>query len=169
MLKCRLIDKKKYVIADLSIECSGSEYNALQAFAIFCVLFWACGLPLISFALLRPVRSELRQLKKGDQLPGFQQHLKDFYAPYKPAYWYFEVVEYAKKLLLIGIIPAIQSNVVGTVIAMLLVNVHLILLLKMEPTFPGCVFERFALHCNFDFGVVENGCSAFIGADGRRV
>jgi hypothetical protein len=105
----------------------------LRAFAITWVLFWACGLPLITFALLRPVRSELRQLQKGDQLRGFQQHLKDFYTPYRPACWYFEVVEYAKKLLLIGIIPACQSNVVGAAIAMLLVNVHLMLLLKMEP------------------------------------
>jgi hypothetical protein len=135
VLKCRFIDGKKYVIADLSIECSGlsSEYSALRAFAIAWVVFWACGLPLVTFALLRPVRSELRQLQKGDHLPGFQQHLKDFYTPYKPAYWYFEVVEYAKKLLLIGIIPACQSNVVGAAIAMLFVNVYLAMLLKMEP------------------------------------
>ena len=80
VLKCRFIDGQKYVSADLSIECSGlsSEYSALRAFAIFWVLFWACGLPLVTFALLRPVRSELRQFQKGDQVPGFQQYLKDF-------------------------------------------------------------------------------------------
>jgi hypothetical protein len=134
VLKCRTIDSIPYVIADLSIECvTGSSYTMLRAFAIFWVLFWACGLPLITLALLWPVRSELRQLHKDDQLPGFQQHLKDFYTPYRPAAWFFEVVEYAKKLLLIGIIPVFSGNVVGAVIAMLVVNVHVALLLKMEP------------------------------------
>jgi hypothetical protein len=82
------------------------------------------------FGLLWPVRSELREMREGDQFPGFQQHLKDFYKPYRPAAWFFEVVEYAKKLLLIGIIPAIQGDVMGAVIAMLVVNVHLTLLLS---------------------------------------
>jgi hypothetical protein len=90
-------------------------------------------LPLISFLLLRPVRSKLRQLKKGDQLHGFQRHLKDLYVPYRPACWYFEVVEYAKKLMLIGILPAFRGDVVGAVIAMLLVNLHFILLLQLKP------------------------------------
>jgi hypothetical protein len=133
VLKCRTIDGVEYVIADLSIMCSGPNYSGLHAFAIFWVLVWACGLPLISFLLLRPVRSELRQLQNGDTLHGFQQHLKDFYAPYRPACWYFEVVEYAKKLLLIGIVPAFSGDVVGAVIAMLLVNLHLVLLLQVKP------------------------------------
>jgi hypothetical protein len=59
--------------------------------------------------------------------------LKDFYKPYRPAAWFFEVVEYAKKFLVIGIIPATQGDVVGAVIAMLVVNVYLVLLVKMEP------------------------------------
>ena len=42
-------------------------------------------------------------------------------------------MEYAKKLLVIGIIPATQGDVVGAVIAMLVVNVYLVLLVKMEP------------------------------------
>jgi hypothetical protein len=130
VLKCRTIDAHQYVIADLSIECSGAGYSTLRAFAIFWVVVWACGMPLIALALLWPVRSQLRN---GAKIPGFQQHLSDFYSPYRPAAWYFEVAEYTKKLLLIGIIPAIQGDVMGAVIAMLIVNVYLILLVKMEP------------------------------------
>jgi len=44
---------------------------------------------------------------------------------------FFEVVEFAKKLLLIGIIPAENGDVVGVVIAVLLVSPHLALLLSM--------------------------------------
>ena len=134
VLKCRTIDGSRYMVADLlSIKCTGSSYSSLHAFAIFWVLFWACGLPLITCALLWPVRSELRQLHNGERLHGFQKHLKDFYSPYKPAAWFFEIVEYAKKLLVIGIIPAMRGNVTGAVIAMFVVNVHLILLLRLEP------------------------------------
>ena len=52
---------------------------------------------------------------------------------------FFEVVEFAKKLLLIGIIPAENGDVVGVVIAVLLVNAYLALLLKMEPFVDVCL------------------------------
>jgi hypothetical protein len=114
VLKCWFIDGQKYVSADLSIECSGfsSEYSALRAFAIFWVLFWACGLPLVTFALLRPVRSELRQFQKGDQSLGSSSTSRiSIHRTNLPiGIWYFEVVEYAKKLLLIGIIRSIKAT-----------------------------------------------------------
>jgi hypothetical protein len=131
-LTCRKIDQAFYVSADVSVSCDSSpEYVALSVFATSLVIFWACGLPLITLRLLWPVRTELR---KGRVVDGFQQHLKDFYSPYKPSMWFFECFDYAKKLLLIGFVPALSdSSVVGAVVALVVVNMYIALLLSVSP------------------------------------
>ena len=150
------------VIADLSIQCSGSEYrlhgsgySTLWVFAIIWVVLWAVGLLLATLGLLWPDRKKLQDVQAQKQLAGPAQHPKDFYTPYRPASWFFEVVEFAKKLLLIGIIPAVNGDVVGAVIAMLLVNFYLALhevgaVCRAAGQFDGGVFECVAFrHLNF--------------------
>jgi hypothetical protein len=129
-LKCREIDGKSYLIADLSITCSGADYNLLQAAAITCVAFWCFGLPMLVVFVLWPERSKLLQ---GLEPRGFSKHLLDFCAPYKPQYWFFESLEFGKKLLLVGVVPAITGNLVGAVVALLIAALHLSLLLAMSP------------------------------------
>jgi hypothetical protein len=130
-LKCRTIDGSPYVIADLSIRCNVAEYEPLRIFAIVCVVGWAFGLPMGAVYLLSRVRS---QLKKGcTPEGGIQKHLSDLFLPYKRSLWYFELVDYAKKLFIVGIIPVLRNDVLGAVVAMLVVNVYLTLLIKIEP------------------------------------
>ena len=129
-LKCRTIDGHDYLAADLSVDCSSSSYQSLQGFAITFVLLWACGLPVLTLALLWPVRAKIQ---KGAALEGFQQHLKDFFAAFRPSMWFFGVAEYATKFLVFGIIPAVSAGVMGAVIAMLVVNGYLALLLVFSP------------------------------------
>jgi hypothetical protein len=59
--------------------------------------------------------------------------LIDLYAPYKPQFWFFESVEYGRKLLLVGVVPAISGNLVGAVIALLITVAHLLLLTAVCP------------------------------------
>ena len=47
--------------------------------------------------------------------------------------WFFGVAEYATKFLVIGIILAVSADVMGAVIAMLVVNGYLALLLVFSP------------------------------------
>jgi hypothetical protein len=129
-LKCRTIDGRDYLAADLSVDCSSSSYQLLQGFAIAFVSLWACGLPILTLALLWPVRAKIQ---KGAALEGFQRHLKDFFAAFRPSMWFFGVAEYLTKFLVIGIIPAMSPDVMGAVIAMLVVNGYLALLLVFSP------------------------------------
>jgi predicted outer membrane repeat protein len=133
-LKCRVIDGQPYVMADLSVMCTGEEYTPVHAVSWVLVVLWACGLPAIATGLLWPARSELRE---GDSPEGFQKHLKGLYSQYKPSWWFFEAVEYTKKLLLVGIIPAISSSegsyLAGAVAALLITNMHVALLLALTP------------------------------------
>ena len=64
---------------------------------------------------------------------GLSEHLQDFYAPYKPQYWFFESLEFGKKLLLVGVVPWISGNLTGAVVALLITTVHLSLVLAMSP------------------------------------
>jgi hypothetical protein len=133
-LKCRVIDGQPYVTADVSVLCTGEEYAPLLAVSWALVALWACGLPAIATGVLWPARSELC---KGDSPAGFQKHLRTIYSPYKPSLWFFEMVEYTKKLLVVGIIPAISSStgsyLAGAVAALLITNIHVALLLALTP------------------------------------
>jgi hypothetical protein len=130
-LKCRQIDGKPYAIADVSVECQGPDYELLFAFSSIWVACWACALPLVVFALLWQHRGTLKHGQKPQS--GIQQHLSEFCAPYKHSVWYFEFLDFAKKLLVIGIIPACRGDVAGAVIAMLVVNAFMALLLMTRP------------------------------------
>ena len=47
--------------------------------------------------------------------------------------WFFGVAEFAMKFLIIGIIPALRADVMGAVIALLVVNGYFALLLVLGP------------------------------------
>jgi hypothetical protein len=129
-LKCRKIDGRELLIADLAIACSGPDYALLPIVAIVCVVFWCFGLPMLAMVLLWPERSNLL---RGHKPSGWSEHLHDLYAPYKPQYWFFESIEYGKKLFLIGVVPVISGNLVGAVIALLITGAYLLLLTALSP------------------------------------
>jgi hypothetical protein len=129
-LKCRRIDRGTYIEADLSIICDGAEYTRLYVCSVVFVVVWGFGLPVGAVRLLWPQRSKLQE---GVKPGGVCAHLEDFYQPFKPQFWFFEAVEFAKKLLLIGVVPAISGNLMGALVALLLVAVYLALLLALSP------------------------------------
>jgi hypothetical protein len=134
-LNCRDIDGVSVLVADLSIRCSGPEYGLLRVVAIVCVTFWCFGLPAIVISLLWPERHNLLQ---GRRPVGLAEHLQDFCAPYKPQYWYFEGLEFGKKLLIVGVVPAINAgggagDLVGALAALLISAVYLSFILAMSP------------------------------------
>jgi hypothetical protein len=130
-LKCQTISTTRYLIAaDLSMKCEGGHYNWLRVFSIVFVVLWDFGLPAMVIFLLWPERGNLLQ---GQKPRGFREHLIDFYTPYKPQFWFFESVEYGRKLLLVGVVPAISGDLIGAVIALLITVAHLLLLTAVCP------------------------------------
>jgi hypothetical protein len=130
-LKCQTISTTRYLVAaDLSMKCEGGHYNWLRVFSIVFVVLWDFGLPAMAIFLLWPERGNLLQ---GQKPRGFREHLIDFYTPYKPQFWFFESVEYGRKLLLVGVVPAISGDLIGAVIALLITVAHLLLLTAVCP------------------------------------
>jgi hypothetical protein len=96
---------------------------------------WCFGLPAAVMALLWPER---KQLQQGRRPGGLGEHLQDFCAPYKPQYWFFESVEFGKKLLLVGVVPAIHGRdqaggLVGALAALLISAAYLSIILSISP------------------------------------
>ncbi|KAH8070333.1 G-protein coupled receptor [Aureococcus anophagefferens] len=64
-------DGKRYLAADLSVECGGPKYAAYEVFAGLMVCVWPVGVPLCFYALLFRVRDKINPLRKL----GFSQSL----------------------------------------------------------------------------------------------
>jgi len=132
-LKCREINGKVYLTEDLSIACNNGqwEYLVVLVLSILGTVLWAVGLPLGTMVFLWPERNKLQQELPLDGLRG---HLTDFHSQYKPHAWFFEGIEYGRKLFLVGIIPALsKGDLWGAVVALFITVAYLVLLVALSP------------------------------------
>ncbi|EGB07107.1 hypothetical protein AURANDRAFT_65159 [Aureococcus anophagefferens] len=146
-------DGKRYLAADLSVECGGPKYAAYEVFAGLMVCVWPVGVPLCFYALLFRVRDKINPLRKlgfskslskstSSSLPTKKERItkalrirdgrphrvcesvKLLYLPYDPEVWYFEVIETIRRLAL----TTVQSLVAPGTAANVLYCVVLVLL-----------------------------------------
>ena len=67
-------------------------------------------------------------------MDGLGGHITDLHSHYKQQYWFFEGIEYARKLLLIGIIPAASKGQLwGAVVALFVIASFSVLLVALSP------------------------------------
>ena len=62
---CHEIDGVKYLIADYSLSCDGSEWLRLLPFAIFMVVFFVIGVPLLLLILLVKNRTAIKKIGRS--------------------------------------------------------------------------------------------------------
>eukprot|EP01051_Picozoa_sp_SAG22_P005755 SAG22_NODE_353_length_11812_cov_58.910783_4_plen_1161_part_00 len=113
---CReLVNGESLLIADYRVQCTvdGSfvgDYTLLFLFCNVLVVLWPIGLPAILFYLM--------QRQKEDILAGDEDTCRKFdfvIGDYKPEYWYWEVIEYGRKLVLSGLIGVIAMVGAGPI------------------------------------------------------
>jgi hypothetical protein len=90
---CITVDGSRYVRADLSIGCDSPSHVSKQGSAVFGIVVCCFGAPLLYWWILRSGQG---------WKDGHCEHLKFFVREYKPRYWYWEIVEIFKKLVLAG-------------------------------------------------------------------
>jgi hypothetical protein len=98
------------------------------------VLLWPIGVPAVLFSLMFRVRTNI---VSGDE--DVTSMFKFLVGDYKPKYWFWEVVELFRKLLLSGILSlvgrgSIAQAVLGTAISFAFFALHLTLLPYKSPT-----------------------------------
>lgn len=120
---CQMLDDGiSYLVADTSLRCTTSKHRAFMVYISVMLLVYTVGIPVLSLWCLSQNRDIVQ---KGSSCPEDFDKLNIFeslWEPYKPQVYYFELVEYARRLTLTGLLiflfPETSTNLF--VIAVLL-------------------------------------------------
>ena len=102
-----------YLRADYSVDCDSSDYTSIYSLAIIMVLVYPIGIPLIYFVMLYKNREKLDPQKFFTEMSLLEaifqrrkeiNYLKFLYEAYLPNFWWTEVMECLRKLLLTGFV-----------------------------------------------------------------
>ena len=115
-------DGDYYLVADYSINCASPYMKFARVWASFMILLYPIGITLLYFWLLYKKRNEIvhRNDSDGrDTISGQKTSvitLKCLYESYKPKFWYFEIVETSRRLMLTGVLSITNAGNSGQVI-----------------------------------------------------
>ena len=111
---------------DYAVECASSEHQTARAFAATLVVFFAIGLPVLYLILL--VRANSKDKPGSSSLIGFISE------DYQPRYFFWEVLECGRKLLLTGFSVFFGAgSITQAVLGMLITLVHLLAIAWLRP------------------------------------
>jgi len=100
---CREIGGKRLLLADVNVECGGTEYHANMALAIIAIIAYPLGIPAFIFYTLRRYRKRLHE-------PGVRLQLGFLYHAFTPESWYFELCDMANKLIMVALLAFLPSD-----------------------------------------------------------
>ncbi|GMI02681.1 hypothetical protein TrVE_jg6925 [Triparma verrucosa] len=106
-------DGTKLLRTDYSIDCNGADRGFWLAYSYLMVLIFPVGVTLMYFVLLFVNRKEINCGDGDVRARELNQHLMGIsflFEPYKPQFWFYEVVETARRLLMTGVLSTIQPG-----------------------------------------------------------
>lgn len=121
-----------YMRADYSISCVSSRYYFGRIYAVCMILVYPVGVPFLYFILLYSRRHfiQTRDSKALSELClAKMKPLSFLYSSYEPRYWYWEIVETFRRILLTGVLVLVAQGsalqiVVGLLIAMVYIKLY---------------------------------------------
>ena len=95
----------QYII-DYSISCTSQYYKSGRAYAIFMFFVYPIGVPILYFCLLYSIRNIISESNKEKSFKSSHKitPFKFLFDSYTSEYWYWEVIETIRRLLLTGIL-----------------------------------------------------------------
>lgn len=96
LFKCKLIQEKWYLVADYTQVCFETKWNSFAIMAGVFGVIYVVGIPITELLVLFCNRSKLYEKK------NLKTRFGSFYLHYKPAAYYFDVLDLARRLLLTG-------------------------------------------------------------------
>ena len=112
-------DGSSYMRADYSTSCDSAEYNGIYGLASLMIFVYPLGIPTMYFVLMYRSRDKLdpqkffTDMSLGEAVWKREHevnHLKFLYDAFLPHYWWTEVMECARKLLLTGFVVFFYSG-----------------------------------------------------------
>ena len=114
-----LEDGKFYLRADYRIECDSTKHEKIQVYAGLMMMLYTVGLPVFYVTLLFKnqdimINSVARKNNDSGILPT-----SSLWKQYKPSAFYFEVVEFIRRVLLAGVVVFFNPNTASQIAATL--------------------------------------------------
>ena len=125
---CPAGESVRYLKADVSITCEGSDYDQLTVLAVFSIVLYPVLLLLVVAGLLWKARADI----KSGMPSRLKQQIDFLHREYRPGFYYWEVFEMFRRLVLVGLMLLMWSGslfqiILGTLLSafFLLVQVWL--------------------------------------------
>lgn len=104
-----LDDGNDYLRADYSIECDTFKHRAFMVYAGFMCLLYPLGIPaLYSYILFRNRRVLADGNARERDLSAYWT--SELWLPYKPRFFYYEVIECIRRLALVGVVLLVDDD-----------------------------------------------------------
>jgi len=124
---CHQVEGEWYLVADFTVRCYTSEYNAWAAMAAIFTLIYPIGIPAFFFWMLWRYRDRLDE-------PGVRGQLGFLYDAYERDYWYFEMIDMGHKLFVTSLL-AFFPTALQMSMGLLAVFLYLAIVLLARPYF----------------------------------
>jgi len=105
-----LDDGKTYLRADYSIEYYSSKHNMFKIYAGFMIVLYPAGIPALYAGLLFKDYDVLHNNEVDRQDEPQLRSTSHLWEPYKPAVFYYELIECGRRILLTGVVVFIYPN-----------------------------------------------------------
>jgi predicted outer membrane repeat protein len=131
------LESDRYMTADLSISCDSDRYKLATLIATIGIVVVPVGVPLIMLYFLNAQKAAIQDVH--DRLPGPDIHeethdlramhqLRFLFQPYLPEFWYWDIVDVYRKILLVAIVGVTDTGssaqlVFGVFVAIMCVRV----------------------------------------------
>ena len=136
-------DGSSYLRADYSVDCDSSEYSSIFGLALVMILVYPIGIPSMYLVMLWRNREKLdpqkffTEMSLGESVVKREKevnHLKFLFDAFLPHYWWTEVMECVRKLLLTGFMVFIYEGSGLQIFASMIVSTFfLVIYAKIEP------------------------------------
>jgi hypothetical protein len=115
-----------YLTADYSLNCNSPTVKFARVWAGFMIVIYPIGITLLYFWLLFKKRFEIMHrhdiesrnsiISASSDKQSSIMMIKFLYESYKPQYWYFEIVETGRRLMLTGVLSVAGEGTSGQVV-----------------------------------------------------
>ena len=110
-------DPSAVLEVDYSLDCESSEYTVVVMACSLLVLLWPIGLPTLLLYSLYNARTSIME-EDPDALRKFNFILGD----YDKEHWYWEIIEFWRKLLLAGLIALVGRGTISQAVLATLIS-----------------------------------------------
>jgi hypothetical protein len=127
-----------YLTADLSLSCSSARYSLGVIYAKCMIVVYPVGIPVFYLAVLWWNKDKILQyhidVKKNVSTEELREKnmailpMQYLYGCYKPQYWYFEVIETLRRLMLTGFLTVIYPSSTKQLVVGIFINLYFLTL-----------------------------------------